>query len=384
MSGDTSGFYANLAPMRTAAEALDERSYAPAPGDWSIAVSDIKGSTQAVAAGRHSDVNFAAAAMIASLANLCGQIPYQFGGDGAIALVPPKFAQEARKVLARARTFAKREFGLEQRVGIAPIAMLNAKGLAVEVAKYAPADGAVYAVFRGGGMELFERSVKGRADDDIFKAATIDESLDDGEPPDLTGLSCRWTPVKSARGRMVSLVVRCADHKGVHADLASAAGIPDLNAVNIEGLAAKWPPKGLMREAHARRGKKSLFGTTIKVALETLLAYVVVKNGWKIGGFDPKKYTAEVADGAVDFARTDDFLYMVFDCPDDKVDAVKAYLDGRLAKGELKYGMSFSDHAVMTCLVVSMMDGRHVHFVDGGDGGYTRAASQFKAQMKAA
>ncbi len=42
--------------------------------------------------------------------------------------------------------------------------------------------------------------------------------------------------------------------------------------------------------------------------------------------------------------------------------------------------MSLSDHAVMTCLVVSVMDGRHVHFVDGGDGGYTRAATAFKAQ----
>ena len=38
----------------------------------------------------------------------------------------------------------------------------------------------------------------------------------------------------------------------------------------------------------------------------------------------------------------------------------------------------------MTCLVASAVDNQHVHFVDGGDGGYTKAATQMKAQMKAA
>ncbi len=83
---------------------------------------------------------------------------------------------------------------------------------------------------------------------------------------------------------------------------------------------------------------------------------------------------------AIDFARSDDNLYMVFDCPENRIESVRAFLTERAAKGELRFGMSLSDHAVMTCLVVSVMDGRHVHFVDGGDGGYTRAATAFKAQ----
>ncbi len=71
-------------------------SYMQAPPDWHLAVSDIKGSTEVVAQGRHGDVNFAAATMIAALVNLCGTIPYQFGGDGAVALVPPQHAETAR------------------------------------------------------------------------------------------------------------------------------------------------------------------------------------------------------------------------------------------------------------------------------------------------
>ncbi len=381
--GDSATFYQELPPMRTAASVLGTESYAAAPPDWCVAMSDIRGSTQAVAEGRHSEVNFAAAAMIAALTNLCGSaIPYQFGGDGAVALIPPRHAEAARRALARVRAFARREFGLEQRVGLAPVGALVERDVHVHVAKYAPADGSIYAVFKGGGIELFERSVKGRGDDALGAMAAIGAELDDGEPPDLTGLSCRWTPIRSARGRMVSLVIKGADHGKIHAELARVAGIDghDLHAVSVGALKARWPPKGLMREARARHGKRWLPLTVIAVGLETLLAWVVVRNRIKVGAFDPTSYMGEIANVAVDFARSDDNLYMVFDCPVDRIEAVNAFLTECQAKGELRFGMSQSDHAVMTCLVTSMMDGRHVHFVDGGDGGYTRAATQFKAQ----
>ena len=41
--------------------------------------------------------------------------------------------------------------------------------------------------------------------------------------------------------------------------------------------------------------------------------------------------------------------------------------------------MNVSDTALMTCLVTSETEGLHVHFVDGGGGGYTKAAKQLKA-----
>jgi hypothetical protein len=36
----------------------------------------------------------------------------------------------------------------------------------------------------------------------------------------------------------------------------------------------------------------------------------------------------------------------------------------------------------MTCLVFSLEESRHVHFVDGADGGYALAALQLKAQLR--
>lgn len=378
---DRDKFYAQLTPMRSAAALLDERSYVPAPADWWLALSDIRGSTAAVAAGRHADVNFAAAAMIAALTNLCGTIPYQFGGDGAVALIPPDDAEAAKRVLARTRGFASREFGLDLRIGMVPVATLEAHGANLLVARYEPAPGSAYAAFRGGAIELFERAVKGRGDDSLAGLAMIDGALDDGVPPDLTGLSCRWTPVRAARGRMVTLVLRSSDHAAVHAGLARIVGVPTLSAISVAALEARWPPKGLMREAHARRGRVPLVLMAAVVALETLVAWAFVRFRWRLGSFDATRYVSEVAAGAGDLACSDQTLYLVFDCPVNRLDAVRDYLDAGAKQGDLRYGLHVSDHAVMTCLVVSASAGQHVHFVDGGDGGYTRAATELKARM---
>ena len=236
---------------------------------------------------------------------------------------------------------------------------------------------------RGGGVERLENAVKGRGDADLATEAMVNDSEDDGELPDLTGLSCRWTPIKAARGSMVSLVLRCADHRQVHAELARLAGLPTLNALQPTSLKAKWPPKGVVREAKARRGRVPLPLMVAATAVITLVAWIFVYYRIPAGKFDPNRYIKETTEGAVDFARADESLCVVFDCPKEKIPLLKEYLDGRVARGELKYGMHLSDHAVMTCLVVSPTDGQHVHFVDGGDGGYTSAATQLKAQLAA-
>ena len=38
----------------------------------------------------------------------------------------------------------------------------------------------------------------------------------------------------------------------------------------------------------------------------------------------------------------------------------------------------------MTCFVKSTTQNQHIHFIDGGDGGYAAAAKQLKKQMAAA
>jgi hypothetical protein len=57
------------------------------------------------------------------------------------------------------------------------------------------------------------------------------------------------------------------------------------------------------------------------------------------------------------------------------------WLEARHAEGFLVYGVSRSRQALITCLIESHRD-RHVHFIDGSDGGYALAARQLKDQLK--
>ena len=93
----------------------------------------------------------------------------------------------------------------------------------------------------------------------------------------------------------------------------------------------------------------------------------------------PDRYIDEITTNT-DFCKHDETVSFVIDCPQDSIAAIKAYLEHKQASGELRYGMNVSQTALMTCLVTAASDGLHVHFVDGGDGGYTTAARTMKAQ----
>ena len=323
--------------------------------------------------------------MISALSNLAGTIPYQFGGDGAVALVPPDYAAEARKVLARTRSFARREFDLNLRVGFVPVLALSQRKCEVLVGRYEPSPGNAYAVFQGSGVEELEQAVKARsADASLTDLAIVRDDEDDGEPPDLTGLSCRWQPLQSQRGKMVSLVIRGGDHGELHMSLHKLTGVEALKAATFGTLVNKWPAKGILREAKALHGRWPVWTLVTWIALKSLFLSAFYKFDWKLGPWLPSKYKREITENAVDFARSGAVLALVFDCPADRIDMVRAFLEERQERGDIQYGMHISDHAVMTCFVTSATQNEHVHFVDGGDGGYTKAATHLKARLRAA
>jgi len=52
-------------------------------------------------------------------------------------------------------------------------------------------------------------------------------------------------------------------------------------------------------------------------------------------------------------------------------------LDKIESEGEIMYGIYVSNESVMSCYVRSLSE-KHIHFVDGAEGGYTRAANVVK------
>ena len=378
----SAGFFSELPLLASGHDAFDENRYRPAPDDWALVVTDVVDSTGAIARGRHKTVNFVAAMGIAGLRNLCAptRIPFLFGGDGGVVLVPPANIAQARIGLARARGQALRDFGLALRVGLATVEDLRRYGCEVSVGRFEPTPGNSFGVFLGGGVGVLETAVRGGGDAELARLAAIPESLDDGEPVNLEGLSCRWDTLHSTRGTMLTVIVRgTSGLREVYAEIMRLAG-PEAQArpVSLDTLRARWPPKGFMLEARARRRGGSLVAWTARVLAETLLARIVLARGKPIGDFDPDRYRSEIVTNT-DFCKHDETLCFVIDCPLAAVDKIESYLAGMAATQGLRHGTHVSDTALMTCLVVSPPDSLHVHFVDGGGGGYTSASRRLKA-----
>lgn len=378
----SSQFFAGLPVLAHPHDTFDPSQYRAAPDDWALVVTDIVDSTTAIADGRHKTVNFVAAMAIAALRNLCApvSIPFLFGGDGAVVMVPRQHAEPARLALARVRGMATREFDLALRVGLVSVGELRRFGSDVRVGRYEPSRGNSFGVFLGGGVGLLEAAVRGRGDAELIERAAIPQTLDDGAPADLSGLSCRWDALHSKRGKMVTLILHDAPDPGeIYATVMRLAGQDgDARPVRLDTLRARWPPTGFMLEARARRAGGSLALAVVRVLAQTLLAWLVLARGRPIGGFDPDRYRAEVATNT-DFCKHDETVCFVIDCAFDCIEPIKAYVDQCAAGNALRYGMDVSDTALMTCLVTSTDEGLHVHFVDGGGGGYTNAAKHLKA-----
>jgi hypothetical protein len=376
------GFFGRLARIEKPADTFRPGHYRPAPDDWCLVVTDIENSTAAVGAGQHKTVNFVAATAIAAVKNLCAPmpIPFLFGGDGSVVMLPLERAAEARLLLARLRGFAAREFGLRMRAGLVGMRDLRGFGVDVLVGRYEPLPGNSFGVFMGGGVGLLESAVKGHGIGVLATLATIPESLDDGDSVDLSGLSCRWQALRSTRGKMLTLIIQGTAHTGeVYAAVMGIAGSGgDPRPARPETLAMHWPPTGFMLEARARKGRRPLLIAAAQVLAEAALVRILFARDRPLGAFDPRRYRQEVV-ANTDFCKQDQTLSFVIDCPSERIDAVRAYLDERADRGELRYGMHLSDTALMTCIVTSPSDGLHVHFIDGGDGGYTAASRQLKA-----
>ena len=89
-------------------------NYAPLPDGWWLAVADIVDSTGAIDAGRYKDVNMAGASVISGVLNALGRddLPFVFGGDGALVALPPSGAAAATQALASTRRWTLEQLGL--------------------------------------------------------------------------------------------------------------------------------------------------------------------------------------------------------------------------------------------------------------------------------
>ena len=376
----TNDFYKRLPVFRDFTQVADPACFQPLPDDWVVGVADVQQSTRAIRENRYKAVNMAGAAVIASVANaLKGRdFPFVFGGDGASFAVPATDAALARQALAETATWVREDLDLSLRIGMVSVDDIRTQGRDVRVARYMPSANASIAMFSGGGITWADAAMK-RGEIVVPPAAP-------GAHPDLSGLSCRYELIPSQRGQVLSLVVMPgarANPDDFRAAVETVTRIvektPDASRpLPGQGLRLKWPPQGYDLEARAsRRAGESIRTRKAKVLALTLLYFIIMRSGLRIGRFIPAKYTQELIENS-DFRKFDDSLRMVLDCTPELAAGIENYLKTAAAKGVVRYGVHRQDAAMMTCFTPSPVNPNHVHFIDGAQGGYALAATALK------
>ena len=372
-------FYDHLPRINVFDELTDLGCYTSLPDGWLIGAADIVGSTSLVADGQYKTVNMVGAAIISALMNgLKGiSFPFVFGGDGAGFAVPPEDGEIAQDALAKVATWARAEFDIGMRVALVPVKDARAAGYDVQVARFQASEGADYAMFEGGGLLWAEGQMK--------NGNYLIDPAPAGSVPDLTGLSCRWSHMPSKNGCILSVVVS-PDPKASKNDIAKVYRRLIALAENLDrgghpaavaGPGSSWPPKGAALEAHAMRAGGSFAGAKAKALFESFIAWVLIRTGITLGGFDARRYARVVGENA-DFRKLDDGLKMTLDCDQRTQSEIEKVLTQAQNVGLLRYGITAQDDAMMTCIVPSILTDDHVHFIDGAAGGYTQAATQIK------
>jgi hypothetical protein len=386
---DVMSFYDQIEPVKTLDDALDPARYTPAPADWRLVITDIERSTEAIERGLYKTVNMISAACIAAVRNSYPkqELPFSFGGDGATLLIPPAGADAALAALAGVQALASAA-GLTLRVGAMSVGELRARGHEVMIARYEVGPGVTFAMFRGGSVGFLDRVIKGQ---EPGVPASLVSAPTEIAAPDLTGLSCRFEPIASHGGRTVSVVVATLgedeDFRPVLGKLLEIAG-ENLQPISAEALAAvlrrSWLPKResikMELDATDATEKRSRLRRHIAILLDWLRIQLSLRLGIPVGGHDAKRELGDRVRNS-DFGKADDALMMVIDCTPHELSRIEACLTELEAAGVLVFGLHVADSALMTCLVDSAANDWHVHFIDGADGGYTRAAKVMKEKL---
>ncbi len=147
-------FYKDLKSTDSFKALANPGVYTQMPEDWCLVVSDVRDSTNQIKKGRYKDVNLIGASIIAAVSNAINvtELPFSFGGDGAIIAIPGKFREDAERIAKGCRKHAKESFDLNLAAGVVPISELYENGHNVLLAKFQTSEHVSQASFMGDGV----------------------------------------------------------------------------------------------------------------------------------------------------------------------------------------------------------------------------------------
>lgn len=380
-------FYRQLPLLASFADSLDPVAYQPVPADWWVILTDVRGSTKAIEAGRYKEVNSAGSIGVMALANHFGhmEFPFIFGGDGMTCLVPPTQAAAARDLMAGTVRHVKQAFGLDLRLAVVPVQELYRQNRRLGLAKLRVSARYTQALLDGDGLDLAETLMKTPGSPWL-----IDPALPTALEPDFSGYTCRWEDYRSPHGETVALIIKFrsgTDSRRGQAlrELENLIGSPEVchplraelgrmslrkARLNLETAVQVGTGRGWAAWKHRMKLRLLVLSGMIMVAFH--IHHVIGKRDISESPIDNILSS--------DFRKFDNTLKMIVALSRPHRQALETWLKAQQTDGLLDYGLHVTDRAMITCLLYNQGDGE-VHFVDAADGGYAYAAKQLKAAL---
>ncbi|HEY8068015.1 MAG TPA: DUF3095 domain-containing protein [Burkholderiales bacterium] len=392
-SASSAAFYAGLPVLANFDAVTEPGNYSPLPADWHVATCDVRNSTLAVQAGNYKHVNTVGASAVTAMLNAAGtlEIPFIFEGDGSAFCVPPRLLEDAKGALVKTQEMARSSFNLELRVATIPVATIRRAGFDILVARVRVSENYIQAVFAGGGMAFADKYMKDAATAPLCEVKPGSVAAKGS----LEGLECRWQDIPSRHGETVSVMVRAlvpenpadsgaaaALYREVFAKVHEIYGSDEAShplTPPIITLVPTLSARQLGNEVGVRAAGRGPFGRWLylmRTRWLVVLGWFLMKFGLKTEFTDWSRYKDTLMKNS-DVRKFNDVYRQILSGKPAQREALEAWLAQRYARRELVYGVHVTDRAHMTCLVFNY-SGKHLHFIDGADGGLFLAAKQFK------
>ena len=382
MTQTTHNFYGNMLINRRKLNELllNDNAFNDVPKDWHVILTDIKGSTAAVLGGSSENVNYIATGSIVTVLNLAFKakivVPFFFGGDGATFLVPDVLVELAVKKLMAYQTNVMQTFGLDLRVGSLPVEEIYKQGYKIRLSKYGLTRFFAIPVILGDGLSYAENVIK----DEFYQ---LDKATDELEEFDLDGMQCRWDQISPPADlhEILTLLIVAPDvtqqamsfSKVLKAIDEIYGSLNKRQPISVEKLKLNTTYNRIKSEMRHRIGKIKFFEllqTWLMNAFGPL--YFLTNNG--------KSYLKRLVQMS-DTLVMDGKINTVISGTAAQRNQLFKILDDLEKSGEIIYGFHISNASIMSCYVRDMKND-HIHFVDGAEGGYTKAAGILKGKLR--
>jgi hypothetical protein len=374
-------FYKELPALNMSiSDVFRKSSFSDVPEDWFIIISDIMNSTEAVRLGRHNDVNLVAAGSLIAALNIARsmdvEIPFFFGGDGGTVLVPAELLEPVMTGLMLHNLNSKKNFGLEFHIGSLSVGEVAESGHSLKIAKLQSGKTLNKAIVIGDGLRFAERMIK----------QTIKEKINESIVGELNleGLECRWNRIKPPlqTNEIVCYLVEATDpsaqvetYRDVLLKIDEIYGsVEKRNPLSLKRLKLLLSFQKIKKEMMVKYGrwKANYFTSAYFRTLIGRLFFRFNKSG--------KEYLGQLISNADTLIVDGRISTIISGAKEKRVQLIK-FLDEQEKLGHLIYGHHIDRESIMTCYIENRNE-KHLHFVDGSDGGYTEASKEFKRKQR--